>query len=588
MNQEWFEMQRVRKRRLVNSVWIPLRTIHRIEPTGKYGCAGYREEFYGAGTIAIAIDAKGKAEKLGWSDIGTNGYQDSYVESGRYVPCDIYEDHCDDVQGVALALEQRGNSEEMPVWHLHQDIVIALRLKRENDVWLCPDEGYAEVARLLRYPSGKTYCLEVKAEYLRDYLCARSMALYVTSYRSREEVVEDASHITWEDNPTRQIVEGDVWEGHVFAIHEGGHPFGAKTGVFHAGRTDVDPEEDIPTFGFPTDDTVSSTSWTVEDAGKKLFRIRGEFWRNEWVDPAEYSPRIKRDRLPATVFFITDATGKKECRDTLVDAIRWLWFKPEVMMALAHRRGGSLKWYTRDTGNVKCSSDYDIHFGINKLGLINAFAKDIALLPEWQQRIWAGCNVSPEGGVSEELLASQMKAKPANTQAPEAFLSKAFSFANDAVKAWLGGTLFREHAQRAEIMRRTHRFRAVDQPGLFALAKDMVRLTAESIDTNVLQRIVSPAKKSDKWGSLKWLEKVLATMVPSEHARALLSPLVGIYELRHADAHLAGGETMGSLTKAGVDPDANPVHQGYQLIYACVSTLYEIADIMRNNKKSEL
>jgi len=33
--------------------------------------------------------------------------------------------------------------------------------------------------------------------------------------------------------------------------------------------------------------------------------------------------------------------------------------------------------------------------------------KDIAYLPEWQQRIWSAFNVSPEGGVSDELLASQ-------------------------------------------------------------------------------------------------------------------------------------------------------------------------------------
>jgi hypothetical protein len=56
---------------------------------------------------------------------------------------------------------------------------------------------------------------------------------------------------------------------------------------------------------------------------------------------------------------------------------------------------------------------------MNKLGIVNAFAKDIALLPEWQQKIWSGDNISSEGGVSEELLDSQMRAMLANTQAPE-------------------------------------------------------------------------------------------------------------------------------------------------------------------------
>jgi hypothetical protein len=584
MNQEWFEMASVRKRWLANSVWIPLRAVNRIEETGQYGSVGYRQEFYGAGTLAVPIDAKEKAEELGWMDIGISHEHGSYVDSGRYIPCDVYEHYSGELKGIALALVQRGNSEEFSQWHLHQDFVIALGLKRENDTWVCPDEGYTEVARLVRHPDdGRPYLLEVKAEYLRDYLCARNMALYITSYRNREEIVEDASHITWEDNLKSEIAGGDRWEGRVDAIHEGGIPFGAETAIIHAERTDVDPQEDVPTFGFPTDDNLVSKSWTKKDKGKKVFRVQGELWRNEWVDPGEYSLRIRRDKLPATVFFITDASGKRESKDSLVDGGRWLWFKPEVMMALAHRRGGSLQWYTRDTGSVRCSPDYNIHFGINKLSLINVYAKDIALLPEWQQRIWAGFNVGPEGGVSEELLASQMKAMPAHTQAPEAFLSKAYSYVNDAVRSTLGEPLFREHEQYPKIMRHAHRFRATDQSGLLALAKDLARLTADSIDTRVLQKIVSPPK-GVKWGSLKSLEKVLATVIPAEDARSLLSPLVGIYELRHADAHLPSGKIEEILKLAGADPAAIPVQQGYQLICACVSSLYQIADIISKVK----
>jgi len=75
---------------------------------------------------------------------------------------------------------------------------------------------------------------------------------------------------------------------------------------------------------------------------------------------------------------------------------------------------------------VGCSPDYTVHFGINSLGLLNVYAKDIGLLPEWQQRIWAGYNVGPDGKVSKELLASQIDAEPADTQAPEAFLGGGF------------------------------------------------------------------------------------------------------------------------------------------------------------------
>src|SRR5215510_13695633 len=162
------------------------------------------------------------------------------------------------------------------------------------------------------------------------------------------------------------------------------------------------------------------------------------------------------------------------------------------MPALAYRRGGSLSWYTRDTGSVGSSPDYSVHFGVNSLGLINVYAKDIALLPEWQQKVWAGYNMSPEGKVSEELLASHMKADPTNTQTPEEFLAKGLSKLNHVARAHLGIMIIRQHDQIAELIAHAHRFRATDKEVLFALAKDLARLTADSIDADALQKLVSP------------------------------------------------------------------------------------------------
>jgi hypothetical protein len=147
--------------------------------------------------------------------------------------------------------------------------------------------------------------------------------------------------------------------------------------------------------------------------------------------------------LPPSVFFIVDEEGNKESKETLADAGKWLWFKPDVIMALAHRRGGALNWYTKDTGSVSCSPDHGVHFGINRLGLINVYAKDVALLPEWQQQIWAGHNIGPEGGVSEELLASQVRAEPADTQAPEEFLKRGIDVINTLAQEKLNISFFR-------------------------------------------------------------------------------------------------------------------------------------------------
>ena len=492
------------------------------------------------------------------------------------MPCDIRAD----VSGTYLALQQRGNSIEHPQWHLHQDFTITLGLKREGDVWVSLAEDYLEVARLVRDERGAPVRLEVRASHLRDYLCARDMALRVGSYRWRREVVRTAEHIAWPEGNASDEGGQDRWEGRVAAIHEGGGAYGAERAVFHVARTDVDREDDVPVLGpWETAETVSRT-WTVKNPGGKLHQIEGQLWRTEWIEPAERSVRVRGDEVPATVFFTVDAEGRQESRDTLCEEGRWLWFRPEVILALIERRGGELRWSTRDTGQVACSPGHGVHFGINPLGLVNAYAEDIVFLPDWQQAIWAGFNVGPDGGLSAELHAAQIEAMPAATKAPEAFLGEGLDRLARTADATLGIALIRRHPRTSEILLRAHRFRATDRDGLCALAKDLVRLTADRIDAGAIQTLVRPPK-GEEWRSLKSLEKLLATRMETAEAESLMIPLFGIYELRHVDAHLLAVDDVDqALRKLGVNQHEPFVVQGYQVLQACVSAIYAIGDVL--------
>jgi hypothetical protein len=580
-SQDWLEMKDIRRRRLEGAVWVPLRAAVKIREEGRYGRLGYVEEFFGVGSVAIPLKSRSAARALGWSHAGIAHSHQPHIEEQKYIPSDVYSEYGGKVTGLHLALEQRGNRIELHQWHLHQDFILAFGLKREGDLWLSQDEGYVEVARLRKTTGGKPVLLEVKSEYLKEYLCARGMVLFVTSYRQRVAISENAGHINWANRQAKEEGSGDRWEGSITEIHEGGHPFGATTAVFHAARTDIDPYDDVPTLGPPGSGNIESSSWTVTDPGRKLYRVQGSFWRDEWVEPAALSPRIREDPTPPSVFFVTDAEGKRESRETLKEAGRWLWFRPDVVMALAHRRGGALTWYTRDTGGVRCSPDYDVHFGLNGLGIVTVYAKDIALLPDWQQAIWAGSNVGPEGGVSEELLASQVRAEPAETLAPEEFLPKALAELDKEAWNTLGFPLFRHHEQVEDLLSRSHRFRALDREGLYALAKDLARIIVDRLDAASMQRLAPPPPDT-KWGSLKSLEGLLATRIPPGHARVLVGPLVGIYELRHGDAHLPRSDLEEALRLTEVDTSAPFVHQGQQLLHSCVSALFGVLEVLKH------
>lgn len=582
LSQDWFELQDIRKRNFSKSVWIPLRAVTHNISEGKYGSEGYRKDFFGTGSIAVPIENIEEAKNLGWMDIGISHQHRGYVENGAYIPADVYKDYRSEFEAIHLVLEQTSHDDAPHTWHLNQELVLSLGLKREGNSWLRPMDGYAEVARLKETEEGRPFLLEIKSQYLKDYLCARKMALYMTHYYSRDQIVTDASSITWTDGISSENNETDRWEGGVIQIHEGGEPFGGKMAVFHVERTDVDEADDVPDIsGIPTDENTTGESWEKEFEGRKLFRILGELWRNEIIDPGKHSSIVRGDDVPSNVYFIIDAEGTRVCGKDLIDSGKWLWFKPELMMALYHRRGGSLSFYTAQTGSVSCSYGYGVHFGVNNLGLVNVYAKDVGLLPEWQQQIWAGYNIAPEGGVSSELLASQVRAKPAETLAPEEFLGKAIQEANVLAEEKLGIKIFREHEEIPSLLAKAHRFRSIDKASFYSLAKDLARITADSLDAEAMQSIVPPPKKT-KWGSLKSLESLLASKLNRDFIRKITAPLVGVYELRHADAHLPSSQIEDAFDLIKVDRSAPFVLQGYQLLQEVVSSLDGVIEALNS------
>jgi hypothetical protein len=575
--QKWFEMADIRKRRLDAAAWIPLRAAQKTA-TGTRGCSGYLEEFFGAASLAVPLRKRSVAADFGWRELNLTHDHCGSRYSGRYVPADEYDDR--HLKGaIPLVLSQRGNSLEPRIWHVHPDLVIALRLKREGNVWVAMDEDYAEVIRLKADEDDRPTFLEIRAEHLKDYLRARRMALRVSWYREREAIVDEKPEFNWPELEG-QYKDGERWEGRVTPIHEGGEPFGASIAVMRVRRTNLDFDEDVPQVGISDDSETTSFTRPLSQ-GRKLYRVTGELWRAEWVEPGRVSSRICGDEPEQAITFVADAAGKRKAAKSLVDSGTWLWFRPELIPALIERRGGALEWYTRETGGVRGSPDHNVPFGINSLGLVNAYAKDVALLPEWLQRVWAGLNVTPEGKVSPELFMAQGQGVPARSLAPEPFLPIGLELLNKAMKARFGKELFRPQANGEDSFKACHRFRALNESGLFRLAKDLSRVVFEHIDTTMLHRIVAPPPK-EKWGSLKSMEKVLASVTGDAAAHTALGPFHGIYNLRLADAHVPSKNDLDAAYElARVDRTLPFVMQGRDLLIACVSSLHTIADLLQ-------
>jgi hypothetical protein len=314
MEQQWFEMLEQRRRRFSVQTWIPLRSFMR-KSEGKYGYLGHTEDFLGAVSVAVPLENRSSIEPISWGDGRLTNNHGSYAFSdGRYATADSFQIEDGVNSGVHLVLEQRNPLGER-IWHLNQDFVFALGLIEEDDGWVSSNENFDRVVRRERKEDGTVGAIYVRADFLRDYLAARGMALRVLLYRQRTSIEQNSDHIRWASNPWFDNSFDGRFEGRTTRIHPGGEPEGATMAVFHISRNDVDEGADIPEMGPETDEGTDSTSRTIRRTGPVYARIEGQFWRNEWIEPAANSPRVRGDHIPSIATFIVDNAGTRMSAD---------------------------------------------------------------------------------------------------------------------------------------------------------------------------------------------------------------------------------------------------------------------------------
>ncbi|UHQ19084.1 hypothetical protein LVB87_12960 [Lysobacter sp. KIS68-7] len=582
MDQDWFEMRAERRRPHSGQTWIPLRALL-SRAQGDVGQLGYLEDFSGALSIAVPSNFRAAAEELEWGDSGLANSHGAYASpDGSYKTVDTFQFDDGVDAGVHLVLAQR-NPIGDDVWHLNQDLVLALGLIEDGDAWVQPDENFAVVAKRVRRADASVAAILIRTDFLCDYLCARGLALRLLTYRDRVSIEASAGHITWPGGQQNDALADGRFTGRVDRIHPGGDREGATVAVFHSWRTDVDVEADVPIMGPETDDGTDHTHRRFTRAGPVLHRISGEVWRCEWIEPAARSPCVRGDHVPSSTSFIVNAAGDRRGADELNDEDigLWLWFDAAIVRDLLALRAGRLEWYTHDTGGLEGEPGYTIHFGINEAGLINVYARDVARLSEWHRRFWAGRNLYPDGRLSAELAMSHIEARVADTTAPEQRIADLLTGIDAAARESWGFPIFRQHGIENQLLASLHRFRGVDRSSLLELAKDVARLTADRIDAESLQRFAPPTAQLKGTGSLKSLERALAVHEGAARARSMMGPLAGIYDLRVGAAHLPGSEIEAAFALAGIDPNASSYNQSLQLLTALAQSLESIEASIR-------
>ena len=504
---------------------------------------------------------------MDWSNIGIILEAHPYAfDSGHYKTIDQYEMSEKEPVGVHLIFDH-----PQPViggykWIINPDLIVALRLVKEGNSWVRPEEDFVEVIRESFDDQGNHVQIEIKKEFLIDYLAARNLSLRLTYYRQRVENIAEFESSQYANLESYQE-ERDQGQFELL-IRSLNDVYGGSWVSFRVWRTDIDEEDDAPVIGLETSENTESESSQGIRNGYNGIRVEGEFRCNEWIEHQGISTRVRYDKDPNLPRFIveTDGTRMPSAELNNEDIGRWLFFRSSIVNELLKHRGFSLEWYTSETGCIHSTSGYHTHFGINSADLITVYAYDVAKLPSWEQHIWAAHNVAPEGKVSTELLSSQVRVQPASTYAVEDLLFKVMRMLEASFKQKLNVDLFSHDINDSELLQQISRFVSTDRTSLLRLAKDLVRVFTDRLNVKALREL-SNHKDKNKLGSNKLLQDIVAQKIGEDNAYKIFSVIVGVYEMRLGDAHPTSSKIEDAIKLAGIDEKQSFLRQGEQLIF---------------------
>ena len=238
MNKDWILQKKETHRIFCKSTWVPLRaSINNEQGNSQY--IGYTSEYFGCGSVAFPPEHREIAKNLSWSDIGIGCTVQPYAyEDGYYSSIEQYQWNDKEPIGIHLVFEHPQPVIGGRIWVLNPDLIIALRLIKEGNNWVRPEENFVVVAREVLDEKGEHQLIEIKKEFLLDYLAARNLSLKLSYYRQRVENVtslETSEYLGLENHQEER--ENGRYELLIRTLND---VYGGSWAMYRTWRTDID------------------------------------------------------------------------------------------------------------------------------------------------------------------------------------------------------------------------------------------------------------------------------------------------------------------------------------------------------------
>lgn len=569
---DWLLLNDIRNDRFDKHTWITILAYIPQNNSIDLGNEGYTQQYDCVKSVMVKTSMLKHLNELPLSSIWQSGNHQPSAYKGNYTTLESFNDYHSNITGEYLAFERIHPYSRDHDIQISNDLIFALDLFKIGNFYCNPHEDNDKVIIINNLPNDG-YIVQVKREYLLDYLSARNMHLIIDRYYERQFDTKDS----YFDNNVFDSGNYFSYELRFSPILADGNSPGTSTMVMKAAYKDAKYDSDVPIF--TRGENIEVESKEIKHDGESINHYFAEFRKYYILMNDKTSIRVRWDKTKITEKFFVDNTNRKVLSEKLMEKIQYLWFKPDIMKLLQSGSYCSLEWYTKNTGRIG-NIENSVWFGVNGIGLINVFAKDIVELSDYYRSKWAAFNCAPNGGVSSELLMSQIEANPARTIAAEKLLKIAVNEFEVVMNEKLNGKIFKDVSDIDKLAKLINRFQSVSKDDCFTLCKNINRFIIERFDIGLLTSHTTEMPKGT--GSLKRLEKLLNSL--DSTGSVLISPLFVIYDIRIIDSHNIGGDVDANFLRLGVKitgSEDNFVSIGAYIIFLVAKTLHDISIIFK-------
>ena len=568
--------------------WIPLRKYHsknqQITPINHKNFYS----FYSYLTLAVKLNQKNFCEtSLDWSTMSSFYSQPYFNNNQEYIPTYEYWNN-NELIGYWLVTQDDLVFEMFGkrVWTINQDLILALKLIKKQISkttihWICPKEAFIDVIHEILDEDGNHTCIEIRKEFLMDYLAARKLNLRLFRYYDYE--FTSPSRIS-DSVITKQIGIHKINNGE-FSLHETSSNDNIEIhGVVVRNNSHKYKYEDAPRIDFSDDTTVENfIAQPKIPTTSSSYDYYSQLYIDEWIEHNNISTKI-RDDDPTTIEYIVDVNGKKLNQNQLKNPniISWLNFSPNVIEEILNlNRTLELNWISKYTAILKCPAYFRLEIGFNEKGTINVLASDIAQLPIAYQKIWARNNLIPDCSPANELCCRQLNQIKSKSVAPEQQLFECLHAFEKKFKEKFGLSPYNSKFLLPTKIT-INRFQAKDLKSLLALSTNLHKFYIERLDSRALKEgLISmniSKKEIEKLGSLKLLEKLVQQF--DNNAHTLCSNLFYIYDIRNCDAHCSSN-TDRVLARAEINTEESMLLAGMTMIEKYSQSMLAICNAIK-------